>query len=288
MDGGATLDGYELEVLLGRGSFGEVWQARRRADGLAVALKVLRFSADEAAVARFRREARAARRVASPHVCRVLDSHTEGAAPYYIAFERLEGETLEARLDRDGDLPLHEALRIADELLDALGAAHGAGVVHRDIKPSNVFLEQRPTGPCTRLLDFGIAKSPDDDTQLPLRTTAGSTLGSLAYMAPEQAGAAERSDGRTDLYGLGAVLFRALAGRPPFAASTPATMLALKLDRDAPTLSRITGVGWPRGVEELLERLLARDPARRLPTAAAARTVVSELRERLRAVTGGG
>jgi serine/threonine-protein kinase len=278
--------GYALEAPLGRGAFGDVWRARRRSDGAEVALKVLRASAGEEARLRFRREERAARAAASAHTPAVVDARTDDEPPQFIAYERLEGETLEARLEREGDLGLEEVLQVALDVLDALDAAHRAGVVHRDVKPSNVFVEDRGGRLRARLLDFGVAKTAGDP-DLPLRTTGGKTLGSLAYMAPEQAGSAESADARADLYGVGALAFRALSGRPPFAASTPAVMLALKLERDAPQLSAVTGVAWPKAVESWLAKLLAREPKRRFASAAAAREALEALGDRVQTARQG-
>jgi serine/threonine-protein kinase len=209
----------------------------------------------------------------------VIDASTAGDPPHFIAYEHLVGETLEARLERESDLGLDDVLKIALDILDALDVAHQAGVVHRDVKPSNVFLESGD-GVRARLLDFGVAKTAGDP-DVPLRTTGGKTLGSLAYMAPEQAGSAESADGRADLYGVGALAFRALAGRPPFSASTPAVMLALKLERDAPALSAVTGVTWPKALEAWLGKILARDPKRRFASAAAARESLEALGDRV-------
>jgi eukaryotic-like serine/threonine-protein kinase len=279
------IPGYTLEAELGRGAFGDVWRARR-ADGAVVALKVLRRAAGDEARLRFRREERAARAAASAHTPAVLDARTDGEPPNYIAYEHLVGETLEARLERESDLGLDEVLKVALDVLDALDVAHQAGVVHRDVKPSNVFLEERGGDVRARLLDFGVAKTAGD-ADVPLRTTGGKTLGSLAYMAPEQAGSAESADARADLYGVGALAFRALAGRPPFAASTPAVMLALKLERDAPELSAVTGVAWPKAVEAWLAKLLARDPKRRFASAAAARESLEALGDRVQTARKG-
>jgi serine/threonine-protein kinase len=272
--------GFEVGALLGRGAYGEVWSAVRVIDGAEVALKVLRGQPGEEARLRFRREAEAAGAVDSARVPRVLESDMLGATPF-IAYERLEGETLEARLERDGDLPLADVLPLTDDLLDALEAAHAESIIHRDVKPSNVFLEQVGGELRARLLDFGVAKRSAADDAMPLRTSTGKTLGSLAYMAPEQAGAAGSVDARADLYGLGAIVFRALAGRPPFSGGSPAAVLALKLDRDAPPLSSVTGVDWPKAVEGWLARLLARDPARRFASATAAREALEVLCERV-------
>lgn len=274
--------GFAIGALLGRGAAGDVWSARRASDGLDVALKVLRSTADDEIRARFVREARVASALTSEHTARVIDARLDGEGPLFIAYERLEGETLEARLDREGDLSLEEILPIADGVLDALGAAHARAIIHRDVKPANVFLERGEAGSRALLIDFGVAKAPGDDAGMPLRTTGGSTLGSLAYMAPEQAGGASTVDARADLYGLGAVMFRALAGRPPFVAGSAATMLALKLERDPPKLSDVTGVAWPSSIEKLLFELLARDPAQRLASAALARERIDAVAKKLR------
>src|SRR5262245_3978638 len=123
--------GFELAALVGRGAHGEVWSAVRQSDGRPVALKLLRAGAEEEA--RLRREARIAAGIESAHVCRALEARTEGDEPLYIAYERLEGESLEEYLDREGSLTLDEVTGIADGLLDGLGAAHARGVVHRDV-----------------------------------------------------------------------------------------------------------------------------------------------------------
>jgi serine/threonine protein kinase len=293
------IPGYELDAPIGRGAFGEVWRAVRLEDRRPVALKILRSNSGDEARLRFRREARAARAAASDHTPAVIDAKIEGETPYFIAYERLEGETLEARLDREGDLDLDDVLAITLDVLDALDVAHQAGVVHRDVKPSNVFLDRKRDESASRpvdgegelhakLLDFGVAKTAGDDADTPLRTTGGKTLGSLAYMAPEQAGSAESADARADVYGVGALAFRSLAGRPPFAATTPAVMLALKLEREAPALSAITGVTWPKALEAWLAKALAREPKKRFASAAAAREALEAVRDRVQHARGGG
>jgi serine/threonine-protein kinase len=289
-----AIAGFTIRGALGRGAFGDVWDAVRTSDGSPVALKVLRANTDDDTRRRFAREARAAARVDSPYVCRMLEAHTAGEGEPYIAYERLEGETLDARLDREGDLSLDDALAMTLDALDALEAAHGAGVIHRDVKPANLFLEA-PTSVDAesprsflraRLLDFGVAKLAGDDASLPLQTTHGSTLGSLAYMAPEQVGSSAGADPRADLYGLGAVVFRSLAGRPPFSAGSPAVMLALKLERDAPSLGSVTGVAWPAAVEAWLSKILERDPKQRFASAAAAREALEHVMERVGSAGG--
>ena len=261
------LPGYHLLHVLGRGAFADVWDAVRERDGSPVAVKVLR-APDPVSRLRFVREGKIARRIASPFVVTLLDTGTELHDPPFLVYEKLVGETLDARLEREGSLGLVEVWPLVRDVLAGLVAAHAVSVIHRDVKPANVFLDA--TNGRARLLDFGVAKAPDDNEDGPLRTTAGSTLGSLAYMAPEQAGGAGAVDVRADLYAVGAIAFRALAGRLPFGAKLPATMLALKLDRDAPTLREVTGALWPDSIETFLRSTLAREPKRRFRTAEAA------------------
>ena len=151
-----------------------------------------------------------------------------------------------------------------DDALQGLEAAHEAGVIHRDIKPANLFIEKRKLTAKqisqdapeerTRILDFGVSKmrSRQGRKSEPSLTAFDATLGSFAYMAPEQVRGSARVDERADLYALGAVAFRALTGRLPFEGTNALTLIALKLDREAPTLARTTGDEWPAAIEKLL------------------------------------
>jgi serine/threonine-protein kinase len=255
-----VLPGFRVLAILGRGAFADVWDAVREVDGQPVALKVLRAT-DDGSRLRFAREASVARRIDSPNVVRVIDA-SGSTSPPFLAYEKLVGETLDARLERDGWLSLGETWPIVRDVLSGLVAAHASAVVHRDVTPANVFLEAGRA--C--LIDFGVAKA-RGDSEPQVRTTGGSTLGSIAYMAPEQAGGSADADGRADLYAVGVLAFRALAGRLPFAARSAATMLALKLDRNAPSLGEVTGDQWPAAVEAFLRGTLAREPSRRFESA---------------------
>ena len=261
---------YRLGEPLGRGGIGVVWRASDQLLQRDVAVKEVRFPAglsDEERAALAERTLEEARQVAAIDIAaavRVFDIVEQDGRPW-VVMELVEGETLTDVLGREKQLPSAEVARIGLCLLEALEAAHRAGVVHRDVKPANVFVEG--DGAKARLLDFGVAKGAGDADDPPIRTTGGSTLGSLAYMAPEQAGGSAEADARSDLYAVGSVLFRALAGRPPFAAKSAATMLALKLDRDAPSLGDVTGDKWPPPVESFLRGMLAREREKRFSNA---------------------
>ena len=253
---------------------GEVWAAVSDDSGREVAIKVLlaRAAMKPDLVRRFQREAEIARAIKSPYVCQLLEVAENEDGAHLLVFERLHGESLADRLKREQYLPLSEVGPIIDDVLQGLVAAHAAGVIHRDLKPGNIFLEnlpepQRP--PATqpdrpqateraKILDFGISKLTRPGKEEPTLTAFDATLGSFAYMAPEQVRGAARADERADIYAVGAVTFRALAGRLPFEGATAAVLVSMKLDRSAPSLAEATGEKWPAGVERFLERALAR------------------------------
>jgi len=258
---------------------GEVWAAQRETDGQQVAIKVLlaRAAMKPELVKRFEREARIASAIKSPYVCQLLDVGATPDNAHLLVFEYLEGETLADRLKREQYLPLSEVGPIIDDVLQGLSAAHAAGVIHRDLKPGNIYLErtgnvERPER--AKILDFGISKLTrrGEKAEEPTLTAFDATLGSFAYMAPEQVRGAKHADERADIYAVGAVAFRALSGRLPFEAPTAATLVALKLDRDAPSLARVTGEKWPAGIERFLERALDRKRERRFAGAGEALT----------------
>ncbi|WP_081864479.1 serine/threonine-protein kinase [Chondromyces apiculatus] len=276
---GDVLAGYHVTRLLGRGGMGEVWAAQGD-DGLQVAIKVLlaRAAMKPELVKRFEREARIASAIKSPYVCQLLDVGETPDGAHLLVFEYLEGETLADRLKREQYLPLSEVGPIIDDVLQGLAAAHAAGVIHRDLKPGNIFVER--TGNTSsqepperaKILDFGISKLTRREKEEPTLTAFDATLGSFAYMAPEQVRGAARADERADIYAVGAVAFRALSGRLPFESTTAAALVAMKLDRDAPSLAAVTGEKWPTGIERFVERALDRRRERRFSTASEALT----------------
>jgi len=189
-----------------------------------------------------------------------------GLAPdnsHLLVFEKLEGESLADRLKREQYLPFTEVWPIIEDVLEGLVAAHAAGVVHRDLKPGNIFIERtgQPDRPeRAKILDFGISKlrRGDGERAEPTLTAFDATLGSFAYMAPEQVRGAARADERADIYAVGAVAFRSLSGRLPFEGMTAALLVAMKLERPAPSLTEATGDKWPAAIERFLECALNR------------------------------
>ncbi|MCC6552852.1 MAG: serine/threonine protein kinase [Polyangiaceae bacterium] len=274
---GDLLAGYRVTRLLGRGGMGEVWAAKRETDARSVAIKVLlaRAAVKPDLVKRFEREAKIASAIKSPYVCQLIEVGTSAEGAHLLVFEQLEGESLADRLKREQYLPLSEVGPIIDDVLQGLVAAHAAGVIHRDLKPGNIYLEHvgaPERRERAKILDFGISKLTRREDGEPTLTAFDATLGSFAYMAPEQVRGAARADERADIYAVGAVAFRALSGRLPFEGTTAALLVAMKLDRSAPSLAEATGEKWPTGIERFLERALDRKRERRFASAAEALT----------------
>ena len=253
---------YELGALLGRGGMGEVVEASDRRLERRVAVKLLPADVvDPVARLRFLDEARSGARFTHPHAVAVYDAGQSGDW-LYLVMELVEGPSLAEVITEQGRLPAAEAARIAGAVLDALGAAHGAGVVHRDVKPGNVLLGP---GGAVKLADFGIAKRLDDTVAD--RTVAGQFVGTPRYLAPEQL-MGERATPASDVYATGVLLFEMLAGRPPFDGDH-AIAIALS-HRDAPVPALATAApGTPPALAAAVERALAKDPAERFPSAAA-------------------
>jgi tetratricopeptide (TPR) repeat protein len=255
---GSLLDGrFEVGALAGFGGMGTVYRAVDRASGKAVALKLL-HDTDAQAAERFLHEARALASVAHPHIVRYVAHGVTPAGAPYLVMEWLSGETLAERIPRAG-LCIEESLRLARHVADALGAAHARGVVHRDIKPSNLFLVDRDVDQ-VMVLDFGVAHLSSATTRL---TRTGAVLGTPGYMAPEQARGGRTSiDARADVFSLGAVLFECLTGRPAFQGKHAMALLARLLLEDQPRLREIRPE-VPPALDELVARMLAKDPAMR-------------------------
>jgi eukaryotic-like serine/threonine-protein kinase len=272
---------YKVRRLIGQGGMGEVYAADGKS-GEKVALKVLHEKAaqDPDLVARFQREAEIAAQIKSPHVACILGAGKDRNGRLWIAFERLTGEGLDERIRREQYLSFADVAPIVDDGLQGLDAAHRARVIHRDIKPANLFIEKRvltdrqiddgEPEERTRILDFGVSKyraRGGVNSSEPSLTAFDATLGSFAYMAPEQVRGSARVDARADLYALGAVAFRALTGRLPFEGSNALTLIALKLDREPPSLASTTGDAWPQTMERFLAKMMARERDKRFASA---------------------
>jgi predicted ribosomally synthesized peptide with SipW-like signal peptide len=271
---GVLLGGtYRVRRLLGRGGMGAVYEADHEALGRKVAVKVLspELSMRQEAVERFRREALSAARLGHPNIIQIQDFRAEEGAAAFLVMELLQGETLAQRIDRLGTLSDGALRDIAHQVLDALTAAHAAGIVHRDIKPENLFLTPVGTGDVVKVLDFGVAKLESDQRI----TREGMLVGSPLYMAPEQAYGSS-VDARADLYSLGATLYHARTGVPPFDADTlPRILVLLKEAPLIPVTVRIPDAD--PAFAAWLERALAKRPDERFASAAAMRDALLAL-----------
>jgi serine/threonine protein kinase len=217
---------YRVGERLGGGGMGEVYEAVQEGLGRRVAIKVMSgpMASDPQLLERFQREARAVAALGHPHIVAVTDFQDNPGEPPFLVMERLYGESLGHLLEREPMVEPLRACRIAEQTLSALSAAHEAGLVHRDVKPDNIFLCTSDTGSdIVKLLDFGVAKAMEEKQHGKL-TSTGAIVGTLVYMAPEQA-RGEPIDARADVYALGACLYHMLAGQPPFTAPNAARLL---------------------------------------------------------------
>ncbi len=259
---------YQLEGVAGRGGMALVYRARDLRHRRTVALKVLEVASNAAAL-RFRREIELAAGLQHPSILPVFDSG-EDAGRLWYTMPFVEGESLEARLQREARLPLGETLRLLREILEGLGYAHGLGIVHRDLKPDNILLSAgHPI-----IADFGIAKALAGEPAQDTATTGGMAIGTPAYMAPEQIAADPAMDHRADLYAVGVIAYRLLTGAAPFdqAGSRQALLAAQLVQRPDPPSSRRPEV--PSALDRLILQLLEKDPAKR---PASAMQVLAEL-----------
>jgi serine/threonine-protein kinase len=253
---------YSIEQEIGRGGMATVYRAQDLKHGRSVALKVLHPDLSlSLGNERFLREIRITAGLTHPHILPLHDSGAVGEILYYV-MPFFEGETLRSKLAREGALGVDEALSITREVADALGYAHSRGVVHRDIKPENIAL----TGGHAVVLDFGVALAIGAAGGERV-TAAGWSVGTPAYMSPEQAAGNDIVDGRADIYSLACVLFEMLAGRPPFSGGSYQTVIARVLTETPPALNTLRP-GLPPALESAVARSLAKLPADRFATAA--------------------
>ena len=255
---------YELIRELGSGGMATVYLAQDLKHDRKVAVKVLRPDlAASLGSERFFREIQVAARLQHPHILPLLDSG-EAAGFYYYVMPYVQGESLRERLEKHGELPIPEAVRILREVVDALVEAHGNGVVHRDIKPDNVMLSGRHA----LVTDFGVAKAVSEATGAQKLTTAGIALGTPTYMAPEQAVADPQLDHRVDIYAVGILGYEMLTGSPPFTGRSPQEILAAQVTQaPQPVTQRRPAI--PSVLEAVLMKCLEKRPADRWQTASA-------------------
>lgn len=254
---------YRIQRVIGVGGMGVVFAAEHEELGERVAIKCLlsHLVHDAVFVARFQREARAAVKIRSEHIARVLDVSKTAEGVPFIVMEYLEGQDLGALLETTPRLPVAVAIGYVLQACEALAEAHSLGIVHRDLKPENLFLTHHADGTeYVKVMDFGISKmanaGPDN---LSLTRTGGGVMGSPLYMAPEQMRSAKDADPRTDIWALGAMLFEFIAGDPPFMAASIQEIVAMIVQDPTPSLverAAANGVTVPHELEAAIERAL--------------------------------
>jgi len=255
---------YTLVRELGQGGMGTVFLGQDVRLGREVAIKVLPPSTrTRLGSERFHREVQLAAKLSHPHIVPLFEADEVEGFLYYV-MEYVEGESLAQRIEREGPLALDQAVRITAEVGDALQYAHERGIIHRDIKPANILL----SGGHALVTDFGIAKSVAESADGQTLTGTGITVGTAAYMSPEQASGEKRIDARSDVYALAAVLYEMLAGEPPFTGPSAQAIVA-RIIVDAPRPIRTVRPNVAAHIEQALLAALAKVPADRPPSAKA-------------------
>jgi serine/threonine-protein kinase len=277
---GKVIDGrYRVQARIGTGGMGAVYRVEHVRMGKVAAMKVLHreLAKEDQIVKRFRREVEVVSRLNHPNIVQTFDFGSwEGLL--YLIMEHVKGEDLGAMVKRDGPLPVPRAMALGVQICSALDEAHHAGVVHRDLKPENIVCVRRRQEEHAKVLDFGLAKL-RERPELGEITGAGNLIGTPYYMSPEQV-RSEGVDHRTDLYSLGATLYRVITGEFPFDGNSPMGIMSKHLTDDLVLPSeRRPGLALPEEVDRVILRAMARDPGRRYASAA-------EMRQELEALVG--
>jgi serine/threonine-protein kinase len=267
---GQRIGKYRIVRKIGQGGMGAVFEAVHEEIGRRAAIKVLlpEFTEDPQNIARFFNEARAVNIIQHPGLVGMYESGRLEDGSAYIVMEYLEGELLTARLNKLGKLSLKGSLTLCRQLASALAAAHLKRIVHRDLKPDNIMLVPDPEtidGERVKVFDFGIAKLRVDSLgpgRGPSLTQTGTIMGTPTHMAPEQCRGETDISGKADVYALGIILYQSLVGHPPFMAQSTGELLSMHL-RDRPTRLRRIDPGLPDMVEDLVDRMLAKEPGDR-------------------------
>lgn len=258
---------YEVVRELGEGATGKVYLVQHVDIGVKYALKILNRSlCDQRFIDRFKREAEVLSRFSHPGSVQLRDfGRTEDNA-YYMAMDFCEGKTLKSLIEDKGELPIRQALNILEQLLHVLSAAHKEGIVHRDIKPENLMLLKDSEGKdVVKVLDFGIAKLREMDTNVSM-TTEGASIGTPQYMSPEQASGEKDLDQRVDLYAAGVLSYEMLTGSPPFQGDNVLQTLILHLTQAPKPFAE--EFGFPKPVEDLVLKALEKNRDARYQSAA--------------------
>jgi serine/threonine protein kinase len=258
---------YRVLGVLGQGGMGTVFDAVSERTHERVAVKVLKkeHSEKKESVARMRHEATVVGRIRHPNICNVLEfGFVPGSQRPFLVMEKLQGETLAARLEREKKIPVELGVEVALQALAALEAAHAVGVVHRDMKPDNIFLGAGSG--VIKVLDFGISKATMGDDQPHHLTRTGMVMGTPYYMAPEQAMGERQLDARVDVWGMGVLLYEALTGQRPFVAKNYNALLVQILTAD-PAPAAIVEPAIPVALSNIVHRALAKKRDERFGTA---------------------
>jgi eukaryotic-like serine/threonine-protein kinase len=275
-------DKYGVTSMIGEGGMGAVYEAEHLAIGRLVAVKVLhpKHAQKRDAISRMQHEARVVGTIGHPNICEIYDIGRLDDGSPYLVMERLHGETLAERIQRDGSVPYRDLVEIMLQVLSALVAAHEKGIIHRDLKPDNIFLSQRAgMPPVAKLLDFGISKASQiEDTAVDL-TRTGMVMGTPYYMAPEQARGDRTLDHRVDLWAVGVVLYEALSGRRPFVARNyNALLVQILTSRHRPVADYKPAL--PQGLSEVIDKALSKMREDRWQTAGELQEVLLRFKQR--------